>query len=155
MAISRYAAAVDALVSLAQADSTLTAAVVEIVDGPPVQQQYGTTVLYFGWTGDEDSDLAGSIQSSYHDLGPSAMRDETCEVRCIIRAIRGDNDMSAARLSAVTALGALETAIRANVSLGLSDVLRFEVSEATVNQARDGMGLACELDFSITVTSLI
>jgi len=155
MAISRYAAATDAIVALARADTTLTTAAVEIVDGPPIQQQYGTTVLYVGWTGDEESDAAGTIQSAYHDLGPAAKRDETCEIRCITRAVRGDDNMSQARADAVAAFGALETALRANVSLGLAEILRFEVSDAAVNQARDSLGLACELDFTITVISLI
>ena len=103
MAISRYAAATDAIVALARADTTLTTAAVEIVDGPPIQQQYGTTVLYVGWTGDEESDAAGTIQSAYHDLGPAAKRDETCEIRCITRAVRGDDNMSQARADAVAA----------------------------------------------------
>lgn len=155
MAISRYAAATDAIVALALADATLTAAAVRVVDGPPVQQQYGTTVLYIGWTGEDDNATAGSIESEYHDLGPTAKRDERVEVYCVIQAVRGDDAMTTARSSAVAAYGALETAIRANVSLGLADVLRFEVSDATVRQVRDGEGIGVEVGFTITCISLI
>lgn len=155
MAISRYAAATDALVALALADSTLTAAKVQIVDGPPGGQQYGETVLYVGWTGEDDNATAGSIESSYHDLGATATRDERVEVYCVIQSVRGDDEMAVARTAAVAAYGALETAIRANVSLGLDDVLRFEVSDATVRQVRDGEGIGVEVGFTITCISLI
>ena len=155
MAISRYAAASDALVALAAADATLTAAEVQVVDGPPTQQQYGTTVLYIGWTGEDDNATSGSIESSYHDLGPTAKRDERVEVYCTAISVRGDDDMSTARSAAVAVYGALETAIRANVSLGLADVLRFEVSDATVRQVRDGMGIGVEVGFTITCIALI
>lgn len=155
MAISRYAAATDAIVALAQADATLTAAAVEVVDGPPRQQGYGATVLYVGWTGEDDNATSGSIESSYHDLGPTAKRDERVEVYCTAQSVRGDDDMSTARSAAVAVYGALETAIRANVSLGLADVLRFEVSDATVRQVRDGEGIGVEVGFTITCISLI
>lgn len=155
MAISRYAAATDALVALAQADATLIAAAVEVVDGPPLQQQYAETSLYVGWSGEEDDATSGSISSAYHDLGPAAKRDETVEVYCTIRSVTGTDDMSGARSSAIAALGALETAVRANVSLGLADVLRFEVSDATVRQVRDSLGVGVDVGFTVTCTSLI
>ncbi len=155
MAISRYAAVVDALVALAQADATLTAAAVEVFDGAPTSQPYGTTLLAFGWTGDYEDETAGTIRQTYHDLGPAAKRDETVEVVCAIQSWRGDDDMAAARTSAVAALGALETALRADVDAGVSDALRVEMSDATVRQARTSEGLFCEIDFTITATSLI
>lgn len=155
MAISRYAAATDAILTTLRANATLSAAAVEIIDGPPVQQAYGTTVLYVGWRGDVDDDTAGDITQAYHDLGPAATRDEIISIYCVVQSVRGDDDMSAARSSAVAALGAIETALRANVSLGLADVLRIELSDSTVRQVRDADGIGVELGFTITVTSLI
>lgn len=155
MAISRYAAAVDALIALAAADATLIALPCVPVDGPPGGQQYNDVTLYVGWSGDEDDDSAGQIESAYHDLGSGARRDEIVSVLCTIRSVRGDDLMATARSSAVTAFGALETAIRANVSLGLADVMRVEVSDAAVRQVRDGLGIGVDVGFTITITSLI
>jgi hypothetical protein len=155
VAISRYAAATDAVLAALRADATLAAAAVEIIDGPPAQQAYGTTVLYVGWRGDVDDDTAGDITQEYHDLGPTATRDEIISIYCTVQSVRGDDDMAAARTSAVAALGAIETALRGNVSLGLANVLRIEVSDSTVRQVRDVEGIGVELGFTITVTSLI
>lgn len=155
MAISRYAAVTDAILSTLRANATLSAAAVEIVDGPPIQQQYGTTCLYLGWRGDPDDDTAGNITQNYHDLGPAATRDEIVDIYGVVQSVRGDDDMAAARTTAVAALGAMETALRGNVSLGLADVLRIEVTDSAVRQVRDADGIGVELAFTITVTSLI
>lgn len=155
MAISRYAAVVDALVALAQADGTLSAAGVQVFDGAPLSQPTGTTLLAIGWTGDYDDETAGTIQQAYHDLGAAAKRDEVVTVNCAIQSWKGDDDMSGARSAAVAALGALESALRADVDMGLADALAVEMSDATVRQARTAEGLFCEIDFTITATSLI
>lgn len=155
MTISRYAAVVDALVALATTDATLVAAGVQPFDGPPLSQPTGTTLLAIGWTGDYEDETAGTIQQGYHDLGPAATRDEIVTVNCVIQTWRGDDDMSQAREDSVAALGALETALRADVDAGVADALALEMSDATVRQARDAEGLYCQIDFTITATSLI
>lgn len=155
MAISRYAAVVDAIVALASADATLAAAGVQVFDGPPLSQPTGTTLLAVGWTGDYEDETAGTIQQGYHDLGPAAKRDEIVTVNCAIQSWKGDDDMSGARTAAIAALGALETALRGDVDAGVADALAVEMSDATVRQARTAEGLFCEVDFTLTATSLI
>ena len=155
MAISRYAAVTDAILTTLRADATLTAAAVEIVDGPPIQQAYGSTVLYVGWSGEADNPTSGTISQQYHDTGTAAKRDEVVEVYCLIQTARGDDDMSTARTDATAALGAIESALRTTPALGLADVIRVEMSDSSVKQIRDGLGLAFEHAFTITTTSLI
>jgi translation initiation factor IF-1 len=111
--------------------------------------------VYVGWTGDVDNDTAGTVSQQYHDAGVAAKRDETCEVFCTVQSVRGDGDMSAARRDAVLVLGAIESALRGNISLGLEDLIRIEVSNGDVRQVRDAEGIGVEFDITITSTALI
>jgi hypothetical protein len=155
MAVSRYAALTDAVLATLRALNATTLAGVEIVDGPPLLNQFPAEAIYVGWSGEPDSDTSGSISQGYHDLGPVATRDETAEVYCTIQAARGDDDMAAARLRAVAILGVMESALRANVSQGLVDVLRIEISDGAVRQVRNADGIGVEIAATVTATSLI
>lgn len=153
MTISRYAAVTDAVLALLRADVTLAS--VTILDGPPTQGQSAEAFLWIGWSGDPDDATSGSITQAYHDAGPAATRDETVDINCLVQVSRGDDDMAAARTSAIAILGSVETALRANPTLGLTGLLRVELSASSVRQIRDGLGIAVELVFSLTATSLI
>ena len=155
MATSRYSAVVDAILTALRADSTLSSIPAQIVDGPMLTQEYGTTVIYIGWEGDPENDSAGTISQNYHDMGPSATRDETISIFCVVQVFRGDDDMSTARSDAGTALGAIESVLRTTPALGLANVLRCEMSDSAVRQVRSDLGIAVEHAFTITVTSLI
>ena len=155
MAVSRFAAVADAVMATLYAVADTSLAGVDIVDGPPIVTSYSSDFLFIGWTGDPDNDLSGTIRSSYHDTGPTATRDEVVEISGAVISGRGDDNMAAARLRAVTIFGVMESAFRANYGLGLADVMRVELSDGAVRQVRDGLGLAVEIDFTITVTSLI
>lgn len=155
MSVSRYAVVADAVMATLYDLSDTGLALVAIFDGPPVVTSYSSDFLFIGWTGDPDNDLAGTIRQNYHDTGPTATRDEYVEINGSVIVGRGDNEMSLARTRAVEILGVMESAFRANPSLGLADLLRVEVSDGTVRQVRDGEGIAVEIDFTITATSLI
>ena len=155
MAISRYAAVTDAIISTLSALQSTTLANVEIVDGPPLIDQFPPDAIYVGWNGGIDDDSAGNITQSYHDTSPVATRDERVEVYCIFQSARGDDEMAEARTRVVDMLGAAETALRANVGLGLTDLLRVEVSDGAVRQVRNADGIGVEIAVTITATSLI
>lgn len=153
MSISRFAAVTDAILATLRAETGLGN--VEVMDGPPTQGQTSDSFLWVGWNGDPDDASAGSIRQNYHDLGPTATRDEVVEVYCTIQVGRGDDEMAQARSDAIACLGVVESALRANVSLGLADLLRVEMSDSSVRQIRDQLGIAVEIDFTVTATALI
>ena len=155
MAISRWAAAVDALIAALQADATLATVPAEVIDGPPTGQVYRDVAVYVGFRGDEDDPTAGTVQQEWRTVSPDAKRDEVLTIDCIAEAVRGDNNMALARTAATAALGAVESALRADPDLGLADVAWLEVSDSSVQQFRDADGAVCRHLFTVTVKSVI
>lgn len=153
MSITRFAAVVDALLTTLQADGALAG--VDVIDGPAWGAYVSPEAVYIGHSGDDGNDSAGAISSEYHELGTAAKRDETVTVNCAVQVARGDDLLAQARLRAVTLFGAVESALRANISLGLSDVLRIEVTAGDVRQVRNADGCGVEVLFSVQATSLI
>lgn len=153
MSVTRWAAATDAIVTTLGAAPALAG--VKVVDGPPTGEETGANTIWVGWSGDPDDPTSGGIQQTYHDTGAAAKRDETAEVNLTLQSASGNDDMSAVRSSAVTLLGAVETVLRGNPSLGLADVLRIELSDGTFRQFRDSEGVGCQITFTLTITSLI
>jgi hypothetical protein len=153
MSVTRYAAVVDALIAALQSAPALSG--VAIIDGPGGAGAVPDEAVYVGWKGDPDDDAAGYLEQQYHDLGPAAMRDERVDVYVTVQVNRGDDDMSAARSRCVTLSGAIESTLRTTPTLGLSDVLRIEISDGSVRQARSSAGIGVEFDLTISATSLI
>jgi len=152
MAVTRADAVVDALVAALSADATLTGLV---IDGPPVTQDELVDVVTVGYGWDADDDTAIEIEQEYHELGPTAKRDERLDVRCAVASFRGDADIAAARARCVVLLGAVESVLRADPSLGLADVLRAEVTLGTFRQAQTAQGAEVICPFTVTATALI
>lgn len=152
MAVTRADAVIDALVAALSADGTLAGLV---WDGPPITGDPLPEVVTVGFAFDESDDSSFEITQSYHDLGPAASRDETVDVRCAVYSSNGDGDMGAARARAVVLLGAVESVLRANPTLGLTEVMRAELSVGTGRQAQTPEGAACIVQFTVTATSII
>lgn len=152
MATTRADAVIDALVATLSAVPALSGLV---HDGPPVTGDALPEAVTVGFGFDEDDDLAFDIDQSVHELGPMAKRDETVEVRCAAMASNGDGDMAAARARCVALLGAVETALRADYTLGLADAIRVELTVGAGRQAQTQQGAGCLIQFSVTATSLI
>ena len=152
MAVTRADAVVDALVAALSADSTLSGLV---LDGPPVTEAVLDDVVTVGFAWDPEDDTSVEIEQAYHELGAAAKRDETLDVRCAAVSFRGDGDMAAARARCVVLLGAVESVLRANYSLGLADVLRTEVTVGSLRQSQTAQGAECICQFTVTATSLI
>jgi hypothetical protein len=153
MAITRYAAVVDAVLAALRADAGLLN--VEVIDGPPLESQSPPVAIYIGWRGDIEDDSAGSISQRFHDTGPAAKRDEMVDVYGVVQVVAGDDDMAAIRLEGARILGVVETALRASFSLGLADVRAIELTDGAVRQVRNGSGIGIEFDFTISASSII
>lgn len=151
--ITRYAAVTDAVLAALRNAQSLQG--VQIVDGPPGALTLAADFLYIGWTGSEDDELSGNISQAYHDLGPAATRDETVTIECIVQSVRGDDLMDVARSRCVDILGAVETVLRSDPTVGLAGLLRVELSDASVRQVRNADGIGVEISFTLEATSII
>lgn len=152
--ISRYAAVADALVAALQAAPALSA--VTVTDGLPITEDRLTSLVIVGNSGDPEDDSAGTFDQMYHDLaGTGSTREETVTIPCAVLAQTGDIDVSATRSSAFTILGAVESTLRGNYTLGVDGVLRVEMSGGEVRVSQFADGTAVRLTFSIQATCLI
>ena len=98
---------------------------------------------------------AGTLGQNYHDLGPTATRDEVGVIFCVAQAETGDDDVATVRSSAFAMLADVEDVLRTGVHLGLDDVLRVEVTASDPEQGYTPDGAFCYLPFNITYTAII
>lgn len=154
MSSSRFAAVYDAILTLLRNDSNLSTSTVS--DGLPITEDRLTSLVLVGNQGDAEETLAGSVSQSYHDLaGTSSRRDEQITINCAVMVQTGDVDVSATRSAAFTVLGHVEAALRANYNLGLTEVMRVEVSDIQCYIEQFADGTAVRLPFTVTATCLI
>lgn len=151
---SRFAAVYDAVLSTLRADANL--ATLTVSDGLPITEDRYNDLVIVGNSGEPEQPEAGRITQAYHDLaGTSSTRDETITLYCCVMSQTGDVDISATRARAFEVLGWVESAIRANYGLGLSNVLAVEITDITcvIDQFADGT--AVRLPFTLQATSII
>lgn len=152
--VSRFPAVVDGVLTVLRADANLSAVVIS--DGLPITEDRLVDLVIIGNSGDPESTDAGSVTQNYHDLaGIDSTRDETVTVNCCVLAQTGDVDVSATRARAFAVLGYVESALRANYSLGATGVLRVELTDVTVQVEQFADGTAVRLPFTLTATSII
>lgn len=150
MVASRWDAVVDAVISTL--DSALSC---DVYDCMPVTNDDIRSCVVVGAFTNDDRGLGGTITQGYHDVGPTATRDETGTIRATVLSQSGDDDVSVVRADAFSILGSVESALRANYSLGLSNILRVEVDYGDVTQGYSEHGVFCEIQLTISYTALI
>jgi hypothetical protein len=151
---SRWNTVYEALLSLFNGASTLSS--VTVSDGIPISEDRFNNLLIVGNIGDPTANQAGSISQQYAELaGVNSSRDETVTIDCCIIGQNGDSDLSSARSAAFTTLNAVETLLRNNYDLGLRDVVRTELRDASVYLDLFSDGAACRISFTIETTCLL
>jgi hypothetical protein len=151
---SRFAAVYDATLTTLRADTNL--ATLTVSDGLPITQERYDDLVIIGNSGDPEQPEAGRITQAYHDLaGTSSTRDETVTLNCCVMSQTGDVDISTTRTRAFEVLGWVESAIRANYGLGLTNVIAVEITDISciIDQFADGT--AVRLPFTLQATSII
>lgn len=111
MPTSRLGAVIDALVTQLDAGTA-----VAVYDGYPVITTPPADFVIVGGTPDPDTDAA-SLDQAWAGLGAKA-RDETGEITCAVVSQSGGTNLKTHRDRALVILGELETAIRADPTLG-------------------------------------
>ena len=143
MATSRFGAVVDALVSLIDATS-----VTHVFDGPPNTADTLDEYVIVGGTDDPDDD-AGEIQQEWNGLGAGA-KQETGQVTCAVLVGTGNDVVKTARDRALVVLGEVETALRADKTLGGVLVSGWcGLAEGRPSQRRNSNGLYARVVFTV------
>ena len=154
MSASRLHAAITALHAAAAADSTLVSLGVLVADGLPVTQDRVNDLLVIGATSD-DEETGASLTQDWHDLGAAATRDEVVRIHCFVRSQVGDVDVAGTRARAFAVLAAVEALLRADIDLGLGQVLNASVVEANYIVAQNSNGTAVWVPFVVRIRALI
>mgnify|MGYP006921373417 CR=1 FL=1 len=154
MSASRLHAAITALHAAAAADSSLVSLGVLVTDGLPVTQDRVNDLLVIGATSDEE-ETGASLTQDWHDLGAAASRDEIVRIRCYVRSQVGDVDVAGTRSRAFAVVAAVEALLRADIDLGLGQVLNASVVEANYIVSQSTNGTAVWVPFTVRVRALI
>ena len=150
MAITRFAAVTDALITAVKAQTTAS-----VFDAVPVTDEFLGRVVVIGARSDDDRGLGGTIRQSYRDLGAAATREETGTIYCSAIAQTGNDDVAGMRAAAIALLGEVETALRSNFDLDVAAVRSVEVELGDVFQGRTPAGAFAEVQFTVTYQALI
>lgn len=141
---SRVPYVLDALVALYSA----TVPAVTIFDGPPLQIEDTAAGLFVGCT---DSSEQVDAHQDWAELGHYS-RNEVITVPHLLFLRTGDNDLSATRLALYAYMAAIESALVADVTLGLADgVIRARIASGPLTQTRTGDGLVLKVEFVVEV----
>ena len=149
MATSRFGAVVDALVTLVDATS-----VTHVFDGPPNTADTLDEYVIVGGTDDPDDD-AGEFDQDWAGIGRQS-KNETGEVTCAVLVGTGNDVVKTARDRALVVVGEIETALRADPTLGgVLSAGWSHLSEGRPRQRRNANGLYVRVTFTVAFQSRI
>lgn len=124
---------------------------VSVVRGRDVSQESGDVVMVGvrDMLGDQ-WEAAGAFQQTMQTFGGN--REEVGSVSCLVVAWNGNGDQDAASTAAFDHLAAIEAAVRADQTLGLTafDYVVAEFEAGDVSESQNPQGAAVALSFSIT-----
>lgn len=149
MATSTVPAAVDALLTILQADPGLDA--VDVVDGPPGPDLTNGDRIHIGYR--PSGDVAVQLQQSFNAAG-ARTRDETFTINGYIESRSGDTDMAEKRVRVYALLAEIENALRATTAVPTAPtlngtVLWAELTTGSLIQAQTTSGALAGLDFTV------
>jgi len=150
-ATSRAPDVLDALVALA----TTALPDVTVADGPDLDEGTHQNLVCIGWDGDEDSDAeAVDTTQEWAGLGARA-KDESLVVICAAISVRGNGEMQVARNAAYASVAAIETALRADPSLGFPPPTVVALRTGNLRQRQTNEGPEARVLFQIGVQTRI
>jgi hypothetical protein len=138
---SRVPATIDAILSL----STVALPDVQVLDGPP-NVNLASDFVTIGWS--PYTDTAAESQQQFVSLG-TQRREEEFTVVCYADSYSGDTGPSVRRARVYQIVGAVETALRADVTLGGVLTLWAEMGDSTLHQEIDDRGLVVGVTFHV------
>lgn len=155
MATSAAPGAITALLAILRAEAGLSA--VQVVDGPPTEDQSDADLLAVGWS--PEGDLAVEAAQDFNAAG-ARTRDEDFDIACWLDTWNGDHDFAACRARAYELLAVVENAIRASGASPTAPTLNGAVQWAhltryTLRQSLTEQGAQVSVPFTITCRARI
>lgn len=151
MATSAVPLVIDALLALGRSDAVPSVPAALVLDGLAVTLEPGNYLM----VGAEDPDTDGAafsaeVRQDWAAMGPYAPRDEGGDVTCVALAWNGDGDQKAARDAVYDIVNELADACRANVTLGIDQLLWASLgTTGQLSQAQGENGASAYLIFRI------
>ncbi|MFD3532040.1 hypothetical protein [Streptomyces sp. NPDC058664] len=150
MATSAVPAAIDALLEILRAAPALSG--VQIVDGPPVDDQSDADQLCIGYQPGEGE--SASMLQDFAYIG-ARRRDENGVIPCWIDCWSGDSDIRPRRQRAFELLAVVEDALRASDAFPeaptLNGVVQWsQVAGASLRQNNTDQGTRAGVGFTVT-----
>lgn len=162
MSESIWADVLDELYDTIVADSwfatEITAERLAVVDGAIVTDFSGPSLLTIGVHPEHEDESATVVSewnwASMGATGAMADVDDAFSIPCGISTVLGDNDLRAARRTAITIFAKVAALVR-NSNLGLSGVMWCIPQVASLRQLPTADGSECEISFNIHVRTRI
>lgn len=127
--------------------------------GPPMTQDYLPDGLIVAGDTTSEEGMAGEFAQGYRTIGgpkgASAERDDAGTIVCEVWAQSGDDTLVPLLDRAFGLMEDALDALRADVGLGLADVLDLELSAGTVYAGPSEQGAFVRLPFTIRYTAVI
>lgn len=155
MATSAVPGAIAALLAMLRSESGLSG--VQVVDGPPTDDQSDADLIAVGWS--LEGDLAAEVVQEFNAAG-ARTRDENFDIACWLDTWSGDHDFAACRARAYELLAVVENAIRASGASPTAPTLNGAVQWAhltryTLRQSLTDQGAQVSVPFTITCRARI
>lgn len=88
-------------------------------------------------------------------IGLPAQVAESYDIRCVVRAFAGDDDLPARRVRALAMWDAFRSAVAADPSLGMGDAAHAEATRTyTLRAGMTEGGSAAQVEFTVAVTNV-
>ncbi|MFI8254081.1 hypothetical protein [Streptomyces filamentosus] len=155
MATSAVPFAIDALLEILRAAPALAG--VQVIDGPPTEDQSVSDQLFVGW---QPGDSEGASLMQDFAYAGARRRNETAVINCWIDVWSGDSSIRPRRLRAFELLAVVEDALRATdiapeaPTLG-GTVQWSQLSAGALQQSLSDQGSRAGLGFSVSFTARI
>ena len=147
MATTALPQVINGILTAFNASADLTG--VRIFDGPEIDSSYPGDFIAVGHDGSEDGEVSVSnVTQSFEQLG-NLKQFEDGSVDCWLATWDGGTSLSDRRARVATLLSAVDTAIRADVSLG-GACIYSSLSNHQMTYIQANNGVAISVTFSIT-----
>lgn len=154
MSTSQVPAILDGLVTAFGAVVTGTSGTLgprAVVDGPTPEAENAKDVVFVGFGGDPADLVSVDTTEAFAGLG-AGRKAEMVTVRCAVVCWSGDDQIRALRLAAYVTFGLVQTALRADLTVGRPNPTIGALTSTVLVQES---GRRVRLPFTVTVTTRI
>lgn len=125
------------------------ATITTTMDGGKVTGDYSTSIIYVGFSGDENSQAA-DVDEQWSGLGAQRKREDV-QISCLLVFKDGSEDVRTLRNGAYALFYQVETWLIANRSLGLPAPALAQITSHTLHQVPAAGGYEAQIGFTVSI----